>query len=107
MAQDRKRGGDMATGRRGERENVEGFIATSHSPRRPVAPCQRSLRSSQRQPHVLLVVSLSLIVITRPTFATSRPDLACAIGLMFTSANILLPRSVSRLPTRFVSPLPV
>src|SRR5262252_7556073 len=66
-----------------------------------------SLRSSQRQRHVLLVVSLSLIVKTRPDLTTARPDLAWAIGLMLTRANILSPRSVSRLPVRFVSPLPV
>src|SRR5262250_1539685 len=62
---------------------------------------------SQRQRHVLLVVSLSLIVKTRPALTTARPDLAWAIGLMLTRANILSARSVSRLPTRFVSPLPV
>src|SRR5215510_11459714 len=40
MAQDRERvggHGDGETGRRGDGENLEGFIAISHSPRRPVA----------------------------------------------------------------------
>src|SRR5215813_3386042 len=40
MAQDREivgGQGDGATGRRGDGENLEGFIAISHSPRRPVA----------------------------------------------------------------------
>src|SRR5215470_11441191 len=75
---------------------------TPHSP----FPIPHSL-SSQRQRHVLLVVSLSLIEKTRPALTTARPDLAWAIGLMLTRANTLSARSVSRLPTRFVSPLPV
>src|SRR5215813_11780759 len=37
MAQDRKRGGDMATGRKGECRRVYSYFPFSPSPRRPVA----------------------------------------------------------------------
>src|SRR5215510_16351788 len=104
MAQDRERGGDIAMGRRGECRRVYSYFPFSPSPRRPSL---WSLLSSQRQRHVLLVVSLSLIVKTRPALTTARPDLAWAIGLMLTRANTLSARIVSKLPTRVVSPLPV
>src|SRR5262245_8803081 len=111
MAQDRERE-DKETRGRGDKETKrQGDSGTGRLSACPLvspSPCLLVyLRSSQRQRHVLLVVSLSLIVKTRPTLTTARPDLAWAIGLMLTRANTLSPRSVSRLPARFVSPLPV
>src|SRR5215510_8549703 len=103
MAQDRERE-DKESGRqgKGETKGQDVFLLVSLSPLLLVP-----MRSSQRQRNVLLVVSLSLIVKTRPALTTARPDLAWAIGLILTRANTLSARSVSRLPVRFVSPLPV
>src|SRR5215475_446251 len=111
MAQDRERE-DKETRGRGDKETKiqgdKGTVGLSPCPLVSPSPCLLvSIRSSQRQRHVLLVVSLSLIVKTRPALTTARPDLAWAIGLMLTRANTLSARSVSKLPTRVVSPLPV
>src|SRR5262245_41430801 len=86
MAQDRERE-DKETRGRGDKETKiqgdKGTVGLSPCPLVSPSPCLLvSIRSSQRQRHVLLVVSLSLIVKTRPALTTARPDLAWAIGLM-------------------------
>src|SRR5215475_1025490 len=91
----RKRVGDGELGVRNGELGVRKLLPHSPFPA-PHSP------SYQRQRHVLLVVSLSLIAKTRPALTTAMPDLAWAIGLMLTRANTLSARSVTRLPTRVV-----